>query len=64
MLVGVLQTCAVKMHGRRAWSVVTLGLRTLVRTFAHVYERGEAEALQLIGLLKSSQTLNSERVGY
>ncbi len=64
VLVGLLQTCTVKVHGRRAWSVVTLGLRTLVRTFARIHERGEVEALQLIGLLKSSQTLNSEGVGY
>lgn len=64
VMVGVLQGCAVKAHGRRAWSVVTLGLRALVRTFARSFEQGEAGALDLIGLLNPSQTGKAETVGY
>jgi hypothetical protein len=41
-----------------------LGLRTLVRTFVRIHERGQAEALQLIGLLEPSQTEKLESVGY
>ncbi|WP_281166586.1 transposase [Deinococcus aquatilis] len=62
VLVGIFQACATKAHGRRAWSIVTLGLRTLVRTFARSLEHGKAEVLDLIGLLTPSQTLNSESV--
>lgn len=64
VLVGVLQACAMKAHGRRAWSVITLGLRTLVRTFARSLERGEEGTLDLIGLLTPSQTGKIETVGY
>lgn len=64
VLVGVVQACAVKAHGRRAWSIVTMGLRTLVRTFSRSLEHGETETLELIGLLTPSQTEKLETVGY
>ena len=64
VLVGIVQACAVKAHGRRAWSVVTLGLRTLVRAFNRTIERGATEVLDLVGLLSPSQTVISETVGY
>ncbi|MFB9993879.1 transposase [Deinococcus oregonensis] len=49
VLVGLLQTLTVKVHGRRAWSVVTLGLRTLVRTFARIHERGRRKHFNSLG---------------
>ena len=53
-----------KAHGRRAWSIVTLGLRSLVSTFAHVIAREEPEALELAELLMPVQTPTSETIGY
>jgi len=56
VLAGILQECPLKRHGRRAWSVVTLGLRTLVRSISRVADHDDKEVLALIKLLELSQT--------
>ncbi len=56
VLVGVLEECPLKRHGRRAWSVVTLGLRALVRSISRKADRDDEEVLTLIRLLELSQT--------
>lgn len=43
-------------HGRRAWRVVTLGLRTLVRTLGCSEQQTAYSGLSLIELLILSQT--------
>ncbi|AFD26097.1 Tn10-like transposase [Deinococcus gobiensis I-0] len=49
-----------KAHGRRAWSVVKMGLRELVRAFS----RESTRLCDLIDLLLPSQTNHPESVGY
>jgi hypothetical protein len=56
VLVGLLQEVALKSHGRRAWSVVTLGLRTLVRSLGRPEDQTAVGGLFLIELLMPSQT--------
>jgi len=56
VLAGILQECPLKRHGRRAWSVVTLGLRTLVRSISREADHDDKEVLALIKLLELSQT--------
>ncbi len=56
VLVGLLQEANFKSHGRRAWSVVTLGLRTLVRSLGRPEDQTAVGGLFLIELLMSSQT--------
>jgi len=56
VLVGILQACPLKRHGRRAWSVVTLGLRTLVRSIRQEADRNAEGILTLIKLLELSGT--------
>ncbi|WP_373297236.1 transposase [Deinococcus indicus] len=60
VLVGVTLDCPKKAHGRRAWSVVKMGLRELVRSFS----RESARLCDLIDLLMPSQTNSPESVGY
>ncbi|MCD0159015.1 transposase [Deinococcus sp. 6GRE01] len=59
VLVGVTLDCPKKAHGRRAWSVVKMGLRELVRSFS----RESARLCDLIDLLMPSQTNSPESVG-
>ena len=54
VLVGMLQECPLKRHGRRAWSVVTLGLRTLVRSMSQEADHNAEGILTLIKLLELS----------
>jgi len=56
VLVGMLQECPFKLHGRRAWSVVTLGLRTLVRLISQEADHHAEGILTLIKLLELSGT--------
>jgi len=56
VLVGMLQECLLKRHGRRAWSVVTLGLRTLVRSMSQEADHNAEGRLTLIKLLELSGT--------
>ncbi|MGY2896162.1 hypothetical protein ACVWZX_004206 [Deinococcus sp. UYEF24] len=57
VLVGVLKAWPLKRHSRWAGSVVTLGLRPLVRTISLLIDRQDREALILIELLEPSQTI-------
>ncbi|CAM3637924.1 Mobile element protein [Deinococcus saxicola] len=50
VLVGIDQDAKLKKHGRRAWSVVTLGLRSLVRACACHIENSADDLLNLIQL--------------
>ena len=59
VLVGVTLDCPKKAHGRRAWSVVKMGLQELVRSFS----RESARLRDLIELL-TSHTNPPETVGY
>ena len=56
VLVGVLQECPMKRHGRRAWSVVTLGLCALIRSISRGADHDDEEVLALIKLLELSAT--------
>lgn len=56
VLVGMLQECPMKRHGRRAWSVVTLGLRALVRSISQAADHHAEWILTLIKLLELSGT--------
>lgn len=56
VLVGMLQECPLKRHGRRAWSVVTLGLLTLVRLISQEADHNAEGILTLIKLLELSGT--------
>ncbi|MFC6663710.1 transposase [Deinococcus multiflagellatus] len=58
--VGVTLDCPRKAHGRRAWSVVKMGLQELVRSFG----RESARLWDLIDLLMPSHTNAPETVGY
>ncbi|CAM3176647.1 Mobile element protein [Deinococcus saxicola] len=64
VLVGTLQETALKTHGRRAWSVVTLGLRSLVRAFSRQVGASVDELLHLIRLWMPHHTMGAETVGY
>jgi hypothetical protein len=64
VLVGVNRETAVKKHGRRAWSVVTLGLRTLVRAYSRQIGDLTDELYNLIRLWTPCQTAVGESVGY
>ncbi|MGY2897066.1 IS4 family transposase [Deinococcus sp. UYEF24] len=55
VLVGVTQECPLKRHGRRAWSVVTLGLRDLVRSISRAADHDAEGVLALIKLLELSE---------
>lgn len=55
VLVGLLQKANFKSHGRRAWSVVTLGLRTLVRSLGRPENQTAVGVLFFIELLMPSQ---------
>ena len=54
VLVDILQECPFKRHGRRAWSVVTLGLRALVRSISREADHDAERILTLIKLLELS----------
>ncbi|MGY2897286.1 hypothetical protein ACVWZX_005332, partial [Deinococcus sp. UYEF24] len=56
VLVGVTQECPLKWHGRRAWSVVTLGLRDLVRSISRAADHDAEGILALIKLLELPET--------
>jgi hypothetical protein len=56
VLAGTLEECPPKRHGRRAWSVVTLGLRALVRAFSRESGHDDAAVLALIKLMGLFQT--------
>ena len=56
VLVGLEEECRMKAHGRRDWSVVTLGLRKLVRVISQPETRRRAQLETLIALLTLSQT--------
>ncbi|UQN09631.1 transposase [Deinococcus sp. QL22] len=58
VLVGITLECPKKAHGRRAWSVVKMGLRELVRSFS----RESARLCDLIDLLMPSHTNSPENV--
>uniref|UniRef100_UPI0004951B7A transposase n=1 Tax=Deinococcus frigens TaxID=249403 RepID=UPI0004951B7A len=64
VLVGIDQETALKKHGRRAWSVVTLGLRSLVRAYSHQVGASVDELPHLIRLWTPRQTTAVESVGY
>ena len=64
VLVGTLQETALKTHGRRAWSVVTLGLQSLVRAYSRQVGASVDELLHLIQLWMPHQTMRAESVGY
>ncbi|MFK7602160.1 transposase [Deinococcus sp. SM5_A1] len=64
VLVGIDQDPALKKHGRRAWSVVTLGLRSLVRATSCQVGTSVDELLHLIRLWTPPQTTGAESVGY
>ena len=64
VLVGIDQDMTLKKHGRRAWSVVTLGLRALVRASSRQVGASMDELLHLIGLWTPHQTTGAESVGY
>ncbi|MFK7602097.1 transposase, partial [Deinococcus sp. SM5_A1] len=61
VLVGTLQDMTLKKHG---WSVVTLGLRSLVRASSHQVGASGVELLDLIQLWMPHQTIGAETVGY
>ncbi|QFP76690.1 transposase [Deinococcus sp. AJ005] len=64
VLVGIDQDITLKSHGRRAWSVVTLGLRSLVWASSRQVGASVDELLHLIGLWTLHQTAGAESVGY
>lgn len=64
VLVGIDQDTALKTHGRRAWSVVTLGLRALVRASSRQIGTSMDELLHLIQFRTPDQTRAAESVGY
>ncbi|CAM4395567.1 IS4 family transposase [Deinococcus marmoris] len=64
VLVGISQHITLKKHGRRAWSVVTLGLRSLVRASSRQVGASGDELLDLIQLWMPHQTIGAETVGY
>lgn len=64
VLVGSDQDTVIKKHGRRAWSVVTLGLRSLVRACSRQREMSADELLHFIRLWTLPQTETGESVGY
>ncbi|CAM3539967.1 hypothetical protein DESA109040_15755 [Deinococcus saxicola] len=64
VLVGIDQETVLKTHGRRAWSVVTLGLRSLVRASSRQVGASVDELLHLIRLWMPHQTTGAESVGY
>lgn len=64
VLVGINQDAEIKNHGRRAWSVVTLGLRSLVRACSRQSEVLAGELLHFIRLWTLPQIANGESVGY
>lgn len=64
VLVGINQDTVIKRHGRRAWSVVTLGLRILVRASSRQVGSLTDELSNLIQLWTLCQTDAGESVGY
>lgn len=56
VLVSLEEECRMPAHGRRAWKVVPLGLRKLVRVISQPETRRGAQLETLIGLLSLSQT--------
>jgi len=64
VLVGIDQDTALKKHGRRGWSVVTLGLRALVRASSRQIGTLMDELLHLIQFWTPDQTTAAESVGY
>lgn len=64
LLVGLQEECRLKKHGRRAWSVVTLGLRRLVRVISQPENKRSEQLPSLIALLFPSQPHSSKSVGY
>lgn len=64
ILVGLQQSVRLKTHGRRAWSVITLGLRELVRAWSQPEKQREVQILAFIDLFSPSQTGFLETVGY
>lgn len=56
LLVGLQEECRIKKHGRRACSIITLGLRKLVRLLSRRNSQRAAQLRRLIGLLMPSQT--------
>ena len=56
VLVGVLQDAKRKAHSRRAWSVISLGLRALIRALSQSSDQTAASGLRLIALLMPSPT--------
>lgn len=64
LLVGLQEECHLKKHGRRAWSVVTLGLRRLVRILNQSDNQRAQQLPPLLDLLLPSQTGLLKTVGY
>ena len=64
ILVGLQQSVRLKSHGRRAWSVITLGLRELVRAWSQPEKQRATRLLALIDLFLPSQSGFLETVGY
>ncbi|RJF68966.1 IS4 family transposase [Deinococcus cavernae] len=56
VLVGVMQDTKRKAHGRRAWSVISLGLRALIRAFSQPGDQTACSGLRLVALLMPSHT--------
>ena len=56
VLVGVLQDAKRKVHGRRAWSVISLGFRALIRALSQPGDQTACSGLRLIALLMPSHT--------
>lgn len=54
VLVGLTEPSVVKHHGRRAWSVFTLGLRRLVQAFTQAASGQSGTMLRLIGRIFSA----------
>lgn len=50
VLVGVLQDAKRKVHGRRAWSVISLGFRALIRALSQPGDQTACSGLRLIAL--------------
>lgn len=48
VLVGLEEQCVVKRHGRRAWSMFTLGLRRLIQAFTQAASGQPDTMLRLI----------------
>ncbi len=64
VLVGIDQDKVLKKHGRSAWSVMTLGLRTLVRACSRQGATLTDELLNLLQLQTPHQKAEGESVGY